>query len=197
VSQKSPPRGRRGREVVARDAPRPDQRSPGAVQRDLLDRELGPLLASKAVPHMATLNEAGMAGTIALGEPAGITPSGLASAAAKSVADPFAQRRDEARSRLLASAPRPSAAEAILYDVASRELAIYVELSEAQEKLARELHDAVSRDVRGALALSKVLREVTQIAGAIGRRVEHVLTTATSLRAQRRFLELQGGQDET
>jgi signal transduction histidine kinase len=146
---------------------------------------------------MATLNEAGMAGTIALGEPAGITPSGLASAAAKSVADPFAQRRDEARSRLLASAPRPSAAEAILYDVASRELAIYVELSEAQEKLARELHDAVSRDVRGALALSKVLREVTQIAGAIGRRVEHVLTTATSLRAQRRFLELQGGQDET
>ncbi|WP_437991249.1 hypothetical protein [Sorangium sp. So ce145] len=98
---------------------------------------------------------------------------------------------------MLASAPRPSAAETLLYDVASRELAIYVELSEAQEQLARELREAVSGDVRGVLGISKVLREVTQVAGAIGRRVEHVLTTATSLRAQRRFLELQGRRDET
>ncbi|WP_438040252.1 hypothetical protein [Sorangium sp. So ce128] len=149
------------------------------------------------MPNHAASGPGNMPGVAAHGEPTASTASGRTPATISPAADPFAQRRDEVRALLLASAPRPSAAETLLYDVASRELAIYVELSEAQEQLARELREAVSGDVRGVLAISKVLREVTQVAGAIGRRVEHVLTTATSLRAQRRFLELQGGRDET
>ena len=202
MSRKSPSAGHPGRDAAVRDARSPGRRGSGVGQRDQLDRELGTLLTSKAVPnkaalHEAALHEAGMAGNVGLGEPAGMTPSGSAPAASPTAVDPFVQRREEARAVLLAAAPRPSAAETILYDIASRELAVYIELSEAQEKLVHELHVAVRGDVRGALALGKVLREVTQISGAICRRVEHVLTTATSLRAQRRFLELQGGRDET
>ncbi|XXY16799.1 hypothetical protein WME88_52040 [Sorangium sp. So ce216] len=166
-------------------------------QRGQLDPDLEALLSSRAVPNYVASGPGSVPGSGAHGEAAAITSSGLTPATTSPASDPFARRREEVRALLLASAPRPSAAETLLYDVASRELAIYVELSEAQEKLACELRAAVSGDVRGVLAVSKVLREVTQVAGAIGRRVEHVLTTATSLRAQRRFLELQGGRDET
>lgn len=189
MSLRSPPIRRRGTKDGSRDASCPDLEHPKRVQQQRFGQDLESLLSSQAVPNMP--------GTVAHGEPAAITSPGLTPAATSPATDHFAERREDAKALLLASAPRPSAAETILYDVASREVAIYFELSEAQEKLARELHEAVTSDVRGALALSKVLREVTQISGAIGRRVEHVLSTATALRAQRRFLELQGGRDES
>ncbi|WP_438033729.1 hypothetical protein [Sorangium sp. So ce204] len=193
MSQTLPPNRRRGTQDVSRSKLEPSERG----QRGRLDPALEALLSSRAVPNHVASGPGNMTGTVAHGEPAASTASGLMPATISPAADPFAQRRDEVRAVLLASAPRPSAAETLLYDVASRELAIYVALSEAQEQLARELREAVSSDVRGVLAISKVLREVTQVTGAIERRVEHVLTTATSLRAQRRFLELQGGRDET
>jgi hypothetical protein len=194
MNQKAGPTGHPGSRTRRHGARRQDLDVPKGGQPYRLDEHFEGLLSSRAVPnHVA--GEASMPDTDA--DPAGIALSETASAATELPGDPFARRRAEAKAALLASAPRPGAAEAILYDVASRELAIYVELSEAQEKLARELHEAVTGDVRGALALGKVLREVTQVAGAIGRRVEHVLTTATSLRAQRRFLELQGGRDKS
>jgi hypothetical protein len=138
-----------------------------------------------------------MAGTVTLGELAGTTPSGLPQVAAEFTTDPFARRREETRALLVAWAPNATAAETILFDLAAHELSTYLELAQARQKLAQELNAAMTGDVRGALALAKVLREVAQISGAIGRRVEHVLTTVTALRAQRRFLELQGGRDET
>ena len=159
------------------------------------------MFMSRAVPNRAAFDEGEVAG--AGGEPAAshvpiaIPPDGAGDVSTSPPADPFAQRREETRALLLASAPCPSAAESILYDLASREIAVYVELSEAQEKLARDLSEAVTGEIRAALALSKVLREVTQISGAIGRRVEHILGTAASVRAQRRFLELHRGRDET
>jgi hypothetical protein len=167
----------------------------------MLDGELERLLATTAIPNAAEAGEAGPGG-VASSEASTLEISGrdqdtTTSAGTSAAVDPFARRREEAKALLLASAPRPSAAEVILYDLASREIAIYVELSEAQETLARELHQAVHGEVRGLVALGKVLREVTQVSGAISRRVEHLLGTATSLRAQRRFLELHRGADET
>lgn len=167
------------------------------IERTPIDQDLETLLTSKAVRNNVALDDDDMAGDTARSHPREASSSAMASKAASSSTGPFAQRREELRTQLVASAPSPTAAEQILFDLASHEVAVYLELSEAQEKLTLQLTRAVNGDVREAFVLSKVLREVTQISGVIGRRVEHVLTTATALRAQRRFLELHGGRDET
>ncbi|WP_438040143.1 hypothetical protein [Sorangium sp. So ce128] len=63
-----------------------------------------------------------MPGTVAHGEPTAITSAGLTPDTTSPAADPFAQRPEEARALLLASAPRPSVVEILLYDVGHPEM---------------------------------------------------------------------------
>lgn len=199
MKPKSPPQGRGARAVEGQGSRAPDKPSAAGIRPDQLARDLAPLLASKAIPNKAVLAEADMpdTGAATFPAPTGMMSTEAAPSAAESSTDPFSRRREEARALMMTSAPHPTAAETILFDLAAHELSAYLELADARQKLAQELNAAVVGDVRGALALARVLRDVVQISGAIGRRVEHVLTTAASLRAQRRFLELQGGRDES
>lgn len=105
----------------------------------------------------------------------------------------FVEQGREIRAALCGSSPDQAADESLLLDLVCRQMPIYLALEEAQLNLAVRL--TVSADApTAALALARVMKEITHLSGAIQKRIEGSLATAAGLRAQRRFLSLRGAK---
>lgn len=92
--------------------------------------------------------------------------------------------------------PRGSAVppeEAILLDLLRAEEPVLAELAQGKLRLAQRMVELIDGDLRECLVVSKVLHEVSLVAGVIGKRQQSVALAHASLRAQRRLLELRDG----
>ena len=105
----------------------------------------------------------------------------------------FVERGRQVRAALLAASPEAAADETLLVDLVARQVPIYSALEEAQLQLALRLTMSANAPT-AALALARVMKEITHLSGAIQKRIEGSLATAAGLRAQRRFLSLRGAR---
>ena len=98
----------------------------------------------------------------------------------------FTARGRASRAALRAAAPDASASEQIIYDLVADQTAIAMALMDAQAELVTRI-GACIEEPRLALALGKVLLQVTTLSNSVGSRIEKALTVADSLRAHRRL----------
>lgn len=97
---------------------------------------------------------------------------------------------------MLATMPGAMPDERILLELAASQLPLVERLEDAQAKACERLVKLIDQP-NAALAFARLLREVTSLHGAIGKRVAELLQAAANLRTQRRFLELnKGGRHE-
>jgi hypothetical protein len=106
------------------------------------------------------------------------------------------ERGREARRALDQVCPDAAPDERILNELVAKQLPVALLLHELEEQLAARIM-VVMDDPRIALAVAKVLRETAAMASAMTKRVQSTLSTAASLRAQRRFLTLHGRAPES
>lgn len=106
------------------------------------------------------------------------------------------ERGRAAREALDEVCPDAAPDERILNELVAKQLPIALLLHELEEQLAARIM-IVMDDSRMALAVAKVLRETAAMASAMSKRVQSTLSTAASLRAQRRFLTLHGRAPES
>lgn len=99
-------------------------------------------------------------------------------------------RGTAARQALDESSPDAAADERILHELVAKQLPIALMLHDIEEQLAMRILNLMD-DPRLALAIAKVLHETSILASATTKRIQSTLSTAASLRAQRRFLKLQ------
>jgi hypothetical protein len=78
--------------------------------------------------------------------------------------------------------------EALLAKLASGEVSTALALQDLQDRLARRMMVLIDNP-KSMLAISHVLRDVNVVLSAMTKRVSGTLTTASTLRAQRRFNE--------
>jgi hypothetical protein len=105
----------------------------------------------------------------------------------------FVSRGDAAQQALDEVCPGAAADERILHELVAKQLPIALMLHDVEEQLALRMMNLMD-DPGLALAVVKVLRETATLASAATKRVQSTLSTAASLRAQRRFLTLQGSK---
>lgn len=105
-------------------------------------------------------------------------------------------RGDAAQRALDEVCPGGAADERILHELVAKQLPIALMLHDLEEQLATRMLNLMD-DPRLALAIAKVLRETAVMASAMSKRVQATLSTAASLRAQRRFLTLHGRVPES
>lgn len=103
----------------------------------------------------------------------------------------LAARGADAWRALDATSPDAAADERILHELAAKQFPLALLLHELEAQLATRMV-LVMDDPRLALALAKVLEQTVSMASAMSRRVQATLSTAASLRAQRRFLKIHG-----
>lgn len=101
------------------------------------------------------------------------------------------KRGSEARRALDEAAPAAAADERILHELIAKQLPIALMLHDLEEQLAARLGVVVD-DPKLALAVAKILHETVVMASAMSKRIQSTLSTAAALRAQRRFLVLNG-----
>ncbi len=99
----------------------------------------------------------------------------------------LAAKGDQARRALDSASPEAAPDERILHELVAKQLPIVLLLHELEEQLAIRIKLSLD-DPRLAFAVAKVLRETVMMASAMSKRVQGTLSTAASLRAQRRFL---------
>ena len=87
--------------------------------------------------------------------------------------------------------PGGAADERILHELVAKQLPIALMLHDLEEQLATRMMNLMD-DPSLALAVVRVLRETSILASAATKRIQSTLSTASSLRAQHRFLTLQG-----
>lgn len=102
-------------------------------------------------------------------------------------------RGTAAQQALDQASPDAAADERILHELVAKQLPIALMLHELEEQLASRIM-GVMDEPHLALAVSKVLHETCMLASAMTKRIQGTLSTAASLRAQRRFLALQGSK---
>lgn len=105
------------------------------------------------------------------------------------------ERGQAARKALDEVCPDAAPDERILNELVAKQLPVALLLHELEEQLAARMM-AVMDDPRLALAVAKVLHDTAAMASAMSKRVQSTLSTAASLRAQRRFLALHGRAPE-
>lgn len=108
----------------------------------------------------------------------------------------LAKRGDEARRALDEAAPSAAADERILHELVAKQLPVALMLHDLEAQLAVRL-GLVIDDPKLALAVAKTLRETIAMASAMSKRIQSTLSTAATLRAQRRFLALHGRLPES
>lgn len=101
------------------------------------------------------------------------------------------RRGEAARADLDRASPDASPGERILHELVGQEVTLALAVMNVQAEVAARLEHFVDEPAK-LVALSRALKELTGICNAIGRRVEGALTTASSLRAQRRLWNLHG-----
>jgi hypothetical protein len=93
---------------------------------------------------------------------------------------------------LSSSSPDADADERLLHRLVADEMVVLAALDDARHQLAARLPLLVD-DPRLLIAVGKSLREIIAMTNAIGRRVESVLATASTLRASRRMFSTHRG----
>jgi len=99
------------------------------------------------------------------------------------------ERGRAARAALEAASPDAGPGEQILFELIGHQTAIALSVLDAEGEVASRLEHFLD-DPAKLVALSRALKELTGISNSVGRRVEGALTTASSLRAQRRLWNL-------
>lgn len=97
-----------------------------------------------------------------------------------------ARTTDAIRTELLASVDPQAADERLLVDLAANAAGIAFQVGVAADRLAHVLPETLA-EPRRAVAVAKVLHELAVVGNALVRRVESVLSTAATLRVQRRL----------
>ena len=98
------------------------------------------------------------------------------------------ERGRQARAALAKLSPSAAPDEELLLDLAAEEVALVDALHLAAARLAATTIE-VMHDSKMLLAVTRALREIVTTKSALSRRVEALLSTASTLRAQRAFLE--------
>lgn len=101
---------------------------------------------------------------------------------------PHVERGRQARAALAKLSPSAAPDEELLLDLACDEVALVDALHLAAARLAATTIE-VMNDSKSVLSVTRALREVVTTKSALSRRVEALLSTASTLRAQRAFLE--------
>lgn len=104
----------------------------------------------------------------------------------------FVERGNAARCSLDEESVDASPGERILHEFVGQEVAIASAVMDAQAEIATRFAYFLD-EPQQLMMLTRALKELTSVAMAIGKRVEGALTTASSLRAQRRLWNLHGG----
>lgn len=105
-------------------------------------------------------------------------------------------RGEAARLALDELCPAAAADERILHELVAKQLPIALMLHDLEEQLVARML-TVMDDPQLVLSVAKILRETCVMSSAMSKRIQAILSTAASLRAQRRFLTLQGRAQES
>ena len=103
--------------------------------------------------------------------------------------DEVLERGRAARRALDDASPEAAADERILHELVAKQLPVALMLHDLEEQLAVRML-AIMDNPQLVLALAKILRDTSVIASSMSKRIQASLSTAASLRAQRRFLAL-------
>jgi hypothetical protein len=88
-----------------------------------------------------------------------------------------------------------TAPEKLLLDLVAAEVPLHMALVQTEVDLAARMQALlINNDIKGISVLAKALKNVSAVAGAVGRRIENTLASAVALKAQRRLLELHQGR---
>ena len=104
------------------------------------------------------------------------------------LAEVHVERGRQARRALAKMSPVAAPDEELILDLAADEVALVDALHLAAARLAATTIE-VMHDSKTVLMVTRALREVVTTKSALSRRVEALLSTAATLRAQRTFLE--------
>ena len=104
------------------------------------------------------------------------------------LAEAHVVRGRQAREALAKMSPVAAPDEEMILDLAADEVALVDALHLAAARLAATTIE-VMHDSKSVLVVTRALREVVTTKSALSRRVEALLSTAATLRAQRQFLE--------
>lgn len=99
---------------------------------------------------------------------------------------------DTIRDELVATIDPAAADERLLVDLAANAASIAIQVNVATDRLAHVLPETLA-DPRRAVAVAKVLHELAVVGNTLVRRVESALSTAATLRVQRRVHRGAGG----
>lgn len=105
-------------------------------------------------------------------------------------------RGEEARRALDEVCPAAAADERILHELVAKQLPIALMLHDLEEQLVGRML-TVMDNPQLVLAVAKILRETCTMSSVMTKRIQSILAAAASLRAQRRFLTLQGRAQES
>jgi hypothetical protein len=97
----------------------------------------------------------------------------------------YVARGKQALAALEASAPDAGAGEQIIHELVAAQFALVLAIGDAEIEVVARLGHFVN-EPKNLVAISRALKELTTLSNAIGRRIEGALTTASTLRAQRR-----------
>lgn len=105
-------------------------------------------------------------------------------------------RGEQARRALDDVCPAAAADERILHELVAKQLPIALMLHELEEQLVARMLTLMDNP-QLVLAVAKILRETVTMSSAMSKRIQAILSTAASLRAQRRFLAVHGRAPES
>lgn len=105
------------------------------------------------------------------------------------IEDDVLERGRAARRALDEVSPEAAADERILHELVAKQLPVALMLHDLEEQLAVRML-AMMDNPQLVLALAKILRDTSVIASSMSKRIQAILSTAASLRAQRRFLAI-------
>lgn len=103
--------------------------------------------------------------------------------------DTILERGHAARRALDEVSPDAAADERILHELVAKQLPVALMLHDLEEQLAVRMLTLMDNP-QLVLAVAKILRDTSTIASSMSKRIQAILSTAATLRAQRRFLAL-------
>lgn len=110
--------------------------------------------------------------------------------------DELVSRGKAARVALDEACPAAAADERILHELVAKQLPVALMLHDLEEQLVARMQTLMDSP-QLVLAVAKILRETVTMSSSMSKRIQAILSTAASLRAQRRFLTLQGRAQES
>jgi hypothetical protein len=101
----------------------------------------------------------------------------------------YVERGKAALAALEASAPDAGAGERIIHELVASQVALALAIGDTQVEVVARLGHFLN-EPKNLVILARALRELTTLSNAVGRRIEGALSTASSLRAQRRLWKM-------